>query len=251
MKIAVRMDGNMENIALPGKIKNILTDFVHAIKGIYKDGLVSVILYGSAARGDFSRRYSNINLAVVLRDASLDNLKRASGVMNKRCFRRLFVIFLTEEYMNRSRDVFPIEFLDMKENNMPLYGKDVLEGLEVDMRNLRFQCEQELKAKLINIKRQYLMARGAAALRGLVFKHLTSSLHIFRNLIRLKGGSPDYLKRDLLQALGREFEIDTGVFGRILEAKNKNLSLSYREAEALLFGFAAELEKAISSVDRL
>ena len=231
------MEGEMENIALPGKIKNILADFVRAIKDIYKDGLVSVVLYGSAARGDFSRRYSNINLAVVLIDARLDNLKRASGVIKEHCFRLLNVIFLTEEYVNRSADVFPIEFLDMKENNIVLYGRDVLKGLKIDVRNLRFQCEQELKAKLVNMKTLYLKNNNLHALRGLLFRSVTSVMHIVRSLAR----------SDAAPSLG----IKTEYIDKILEAKKSSARLGRKETEALFSKFVTELEGLIDIVDRI
>ena len=54
-------------------------------------------------------------------------------------------VFFTEDYIIRSTDVFPIEFLDMKENHVTLYGKDLFEAIAVDTKNLRFQCEQEIK----------------------------------------------------------------------------------------------------------
>jgi len=233
----------MVKINLPQKYTKILELFTKAVKDTYREGLISVILYGSAASGEFIGKHSNINLLVVLDNTDLENLARISKVTAGSKFKILSPLFFTEDYIKNSTDVFPIEFLDMKENYSVIYGKDVLTGLEIEMRNLRFQCEQELKAKLINIKKNYLSTLNKNALKQLLFKTFNSSLHILRNLIRIRGGVPPYLKEDILNELGRDFNMDTADLKKILSAKNNNLKLSSGEIEALFFAFVKELEK--------
>jgi len=242
---------SMEKIGLPQKYKDILESFIEAAKDIYQEGLVSVILYGSAASGEFNGRHSNINLLVVLDDAGLENLSRIAKVVSARKFKILSPLFFTEDYIKGSTDVFPIEFLDMKENYSVIYGKNVLTGLEIEMRNLRFQCEHELKARLINIKKNYLATLNKNALKQLLFKSFNSSLHILRNLIRIRGGVPPYLKEDILNELGREFNMDTAALKKVLSVKNSNLNLSHQELEDLFFVFVRELEKIIAVTDKL
>lgn len=241
----------MEQLNVPQKFKNILNHFIKSLKDIYGDGLISVILYGSAASGEVTYKHSNINLLVILNDMRLDNLNKISKLINKHRFSALSPLFFTEDYIMSSTDVFPIEFLDMKENYMVLFGKDVLKDLQIDARNLRFQCEQELKGKLINIKSVYLRNKNKYALRNLMFKSFTSIMHILRNLLRLKGKSPAYLKEDVLNEVSGEFHIDTTNFKKILEAKNKNLRLSYRQIGTLFFNLVEDLEKIVNIVDKL
>lgn len=241
----------MEQLNVSQKFKNILNDFIKSLKDTYGDGLISVILYGSAASGEFTYKHSNINLLVILNDMRLDNLNKISKLINKHRFSALSPLFFTEDYIMSSTDVFPIEFLDMKENYMVLFGKDVLKDLQIDARNLRFQCEQELKGKLINIKSVYLRNKNKYALRNLMFKFFTSIMHILRNLLRLKGKSPAYLKEDVLNEVSQEFHIDTTNFKKILEAKNKNLRLSYRKIGTLFFNLVEDLEKIVNIVDKL
>ncbi len=236
---------------IPEKIRGLLENFTSEIKDVYNDGLVSVALYGSAASNEFSDKYSNINLAVVLNDTTLENLTKMSTLMDKRRYRLFNLMFFTEDYIARSRDVFPIEFLDLKENHIALYGKDVFKDLKVDISNLRFQCEHELKAKLINIKRLYLKNRSKQALSDLLFRSFTSVLHILRNLVRLKGVTPSYRKEDLVKDIAREFQIDTSILEKILRAKIKGERLGYKEAESLFFSFVKEIERIADAVDQL
>jgi hypothetical protein len=161
-------------------------------------------------------------------------------------------LFLTEDYIANSTDIFPIEFLDMQENYLLLYGKDFLKDIQVDMRNLRFQCEHELKAKLIKLRQTYLLLNNnMPALRTLLFMSFTSILHILRNVLRIKGRKPPYLKHEVLKELASEFKIDIHVWEKILSAKNKKIKLTATEIKQLFISFVRELESIVTIVDKL
>lgn len=236
---------------VPSELQDLLNDFAGTLKDVYGNGLVSVFIYGSAASGEFTKKRSNINVAVILTDASLKNLSKLSRPLGQYRFRLLEPVFFSEEYMRQSLDVFPIEFLDMKENYAAVCGKDILQSITVDPRNLRFQCEQELKAKLINIKRSYLRTPSAAGRKELLFRSLTSSLHIMRNLLRLKGVTPPYAKPDIIERLEQAFNINMAPFKKALGAKLGQSRLAGRDVEALFFEFVETLENVVSLVDRL
>lgn len=236
---------------LPDKLRSLLEDFVKKLRNVYGDGLVSVILYGSTASGEYAGAQSNVNLAIVLDNACLPNLAGAAALLNKYRFRAIKPVFFTEKYIAASTDVFPLEFLDMKENHILLHGKDVLKNLRIDSRNLRFQCEQELKSKLINIKTAYISIRTAAGRRKLLFRLFTSSLHILRSALKLKGLPVAYSKEDIINEIAKEFGMDAGVSKKILAAKNGTLRLDGRSARELLFAFSEELETIADKVNGL
>jgi predicted nucleotidyltransferase len=241
----------MENVRLPHNKTLLLESFVEKLKKTYASDLVSAILYGSAASGEFSEKHSNINLLVVLKDTGLLTLSRTSELVRSRRYRTINPVFFTEAYINTSTDTFPIEFLDMKENYSVIFGRDVLKDLRIDTRNLRFQCEQELKSKLIMIKRRYLLASGRKELEQLLFKSLTSCIHILRNVLRLKSKEPSYLKCDVLSQTEKELSVDMTVLNEILWAKTKNMKLNHADVDALLIGFVKELEVIAGVVDTL
>jgi len=242
----------MKQLNLPQKLDNTLKDFINNLNDIYGDKLISVILYGSAASGEFVKRHSNLNLLVLLRNTDLENLKKVSGLTNKYRFRFIQPLFFTEDYIRSSGDVFPIEFLDMKENYTVLSGKDALKDISIDTRNLRFQCEQELKIKLINLKQMYLRRnKDKAVLSNLLLKSFTSILHILRNVLRIKGKQPPYLKQDILKDITAEFQIEVDRWEKILAAKNKQIKLKGKEIERLFVNFVRDVEKIVNTVDRL
>jgi predicted nucleotidyltransferase len=241
----------MKNAGLPDKEKMLLDGFIKKLKKIYTSDLISAILYGSAASGEFSDKHSNVNLLIVLKDTGLIALSKASSLVRLRRYRTINPIFFTETYINASTDTFPIEFLDMKENYSVIFGKDVLKDLRIDTRNLRFQCEQELKSKLIFIKHRYLLTSSQKELEQLLFKSFTSCIHVLRNILRLKGKEPPYLKCEVLSETEKELSVDTTVLNEILWAKTKNMKLNHADVDALLIGFVKELEVITGVVDAL
>lgn len=240
----------MQDLKLPQNLKENTQEFIQELKDIYQEGLISAVLYGSAASGEFVDTRSNINMLVVLENTDLDNLKRASRITNK--FKMINSLFLTERDIRNSLDIFPIEFLDMQENYRILYGKDVLGDIVIDIRNLRFQCEHELKSKLINLRQSYLrIYKDKLLLCNLLSKSFTSILHILRNVLRLKGRKPSYIKQDILKELATEFPINELVWESLLAARNKQIKLSGKALQDLFADFIKDLEKIIDIVDKL
>jgi len=241
----------MEATNLPDKIKKTIDEFVKLLKDAYGDQLVSVSLYGSAARGEYAAGHSNIDVVIVLADTSIDSLLKISKFINKRKFALVNPLFLTEYYIKRSTDVFPIEFSDMKDNHVVLCGKDVLKDMAIDTKNLRFQCEHEIKSKIINIKRAYIRTIDVRMLKNLLFKSTTSSLHIMRNLLKLKGTAASYAKGDVVDGISKEFGIDLTPVNKILDAKNRNLKLEREEIRRLFNCLVGILETISDEVDKL
>jgi len=240
----------MKELNIPDKLKSRIEDFLKRLQSAYGQELVSVAIYGSAASSEFIDKHSNINFLIVLKDTDCQHLHKATDIIQK--FPLFDPIFMTEQYINSSTDIFPIEFLDMNENNYLLFGKDTLSSIQIDTRNLRFQCEQELKIKLLSLKSAYLrMHKNKSVLRSLLFKSISSILHVSRNLLRLKNKPVPYKKEDIINSLGAEFQINTALWKKILDGKFKAIKLSNQETEQVFQDFVKEVERVADCVDRL
>src|SRR3974390_1646472 len=90
-----------------------LVDRLHFACG---DELVSVVLYGSAAREDFHEQYSDVNLLVVVKELGPKALESLSPVIawwsHENKLRPPMI--MTRQEMQESADVFAIELLDIK-----------------------------------------------------------------------------------------------------------------------------------------
>ena len=113
--------------------------------------LESIILYGSAASGEYETDYSNINLLVVLKDTSFSSLIALAPVVDSWVQqRRPAPMLITQDELERSADVFSIELMDMRRQHRVLFGVDVVASLQIPMVLHRAQLEYELREKLIS-----------------------------------------------------------------------------------------------------
>ena len=238
-------------IKFPPGSEETLKKFTERLRVIYGSCLISVVLYGSAARGEFGGRGSDINLLIVLADTSLANLARARGLIRSGPFRKIHPVFFNEDEIAASLDVFPIEFLDIKDNGRILYGKDIFKGASVDTRNLRYQCELEIRSRLTMIRSQYLFLSDISDTEKLLFRSLTSSIHIMRNLLRLKGVEPPSGSARILIEVERSCGVDVKAFNEALWARSKGMKLSRAETGAILAGLVNGVEHIARIIDGL
>ena len=138
----------------------------------------SICLYGSAAVGDYIPKRSDINIMVMVDRLGMEELQTCLKWIKKGRKKRITApLFLTAEHIQTSSDVFPIEFLEMKEKHIHIDGMDPFANLIIDPKNLRHQCEQQIMGKLIRMRQGYLeVGLKKNHLRGLLTASLTSLL---------------------------------------------------------------------------
>ena len=103
-----------------------LDEFVSRMQKAAGENLQSVILYGSAAAGDFNPEFSNLNLLCILRETSFARLSAIAPVVEWwHRHKHPAPLVMTREELERSADVFPIELLDMQQHHRVLFGENV------------------------------------------------------------------------------------------------------------------------------
>jgi hypothetical protein len=113
----------------------------------------------------------------------LDILASMSGFKKRRIRSPLI---MTEEYISRSLDVFPMEFLDIKLFHKTVYGPDHFQKVAIDKAQLRLQCERDLKGKLINLQRGYVSCGGGTRMvRALLLEALPGFFTLLRAMLFL------------------------------------------------------------------
>ncbi len=144
-----------------------INDFAGRLKEAAGTNLVSIILYGSAAAGDYVADHSDVNLLCVLRDTSFASLQALSPAVEwwRKQKRRTPLVMGAEE-LRRSADVFSIELLDMQQSYRVLRGEDLLKTLAIPAHFRRVQLEYELREKTILLRQGLLSAAGNAPACG-------------------------------------------------------------------------------------
>jgi predicted nucleotidyltransferase len=163
-----------------------LTDLVSRMKEYAADNLESLILYGSAARGDYKDGHSDLNVLCVLRSIAARELTRVTPVVHWWCKNQSepAPLFFTAEELRRSSDVFAIELFDMQENRRVLYGADVIAGISVPMNLHRVQVEHDLSTLLLKLRQHFLLSgQKESELRAAAAKSASSVLALLRHAL--------------------------------------------------------------------
>jgi predicted nucleotidyltransferase len=231
--------------------QSLLDEYTSQIKGLFGMNLVSVVLYGSSVTGEYHPKRSDLNILIVLGDASLSELRKARDVFHAWHKKHKVVpLVMDEAYIKTSLDTFPIEFLNMRAQYRVLYGRDVLAGLRFDKKWVRLQAERELKGKLLRLQQVYLEVRKAdKELAQVIYDSLNTFTAIFRALLFLKDQEHAASKQEVLSAVCREFGLEEGVFTDLWRVRNGELELKGRELEHLFEQYFQEIKKLHEAVN--
>ena len=229
--------------------------FIEDLRDTHGENLVSVIMYGSAAAGDFIPRESDYNLLVALERITPHELREAHACMRE--WRKLghpVPVYFTVGELRHGADVFPIEFHFMEFARTVLYGKDVLAGLEISDKFLRHQTEYELRSKLIKLRRAYIkVSTSSHGLVQLMAGSMASFAAIFRAVLLLYGLQPPVTKREILALIVEHLKIDGNAFDRILNIREHNFDGTLDEVSAneLFAEYMEQIELVIAAVDQI
>jgi hypothetical protein len=230
-----------------------IKQFVEKLRAAAGANLESVILYGSAASGDYNPAFSNVNLFCVLRDSSYPKLRSVASVVQWWDRQKQPPpLFMTREELERSTDVFTIEFVDMSQHHRVLWGDDVIAKLHVPMRLHRLQVEYELREKLILLRQHVLLAGdNERRIRELMVRSVASFATLFRHALIALGESAPLARRDAVAQLASRVGFDRSAIEQVLDARENKAKLKNLNAADILSAYLAAVEKVISAVDMI
>ena len=235
-------------------IQEALSALVDDLRATHGDNLASVVLYGSAAAGDHNEVRSDYNLLIALNRITPEDLRLAQAPMRE--WQRLgnpLPVYFTVEELSDAADVFPIEFHQMANARIVLYGHDPFEYAKLSDANLRHQTEYELRSKLIQLRRLYIPASvSIEKLCDLMSDSLSSFAALFRAVLLLNGEEAPVGKPDCVRATVRLLKLNPAPFERIFEFRSDgDLPTSEKEANDLFGSYMLQIEQVVEAVDEL
>jgi predicted nucleotidyltransferase len=233
--------------------QDLFAEFVEDYRKLFGDDLVSVILFGSAAGDDFRPGKSDVNVMIVLSETGVEHLDQAFGAVQKWRKKKFAVpLFVTEAYIKTSQDVFPIEYLDFRENHVLVYGTDILEGLSFQPEAMRRQCEREVKGKLLLLREALMESAGKAkTLEQVIRQSIQAFVAIFKALLFLKGMELPREKRAVIRAACEAFALNAGLFERLLDVRHDKVPRREDELKGLYREYLKEVRKLSQEIDAL
>ena len=227
--------------------------FIDDVRATHGRNLAAVILYGSAAAGDFIPKISDYNVLIALNKITPADLRNAHACMREwnRMGHPVPVYFTVSELQNAA-DVFPIEFHQMAKARKILYGTDVLAGLQISDDFLRHQVEYELRSKLILLRRSYIPASATEdGLKTLMAESLASFSTLFGAVLLLLGVEPPVTKHETTALAVERLGLDGLVFERIFNIREDNYAgkADLVSLNNLFAEYMEQIEKVIDAVD--
>jgi len=227
-----------------------LTELVKRLKEFAATNLECVILFGSAARGDFREGHSDLNIVCVLRSLSVEELGRLAGVVKWWCVdqKEPAPLFFTHEELRQAADVFAIEILDMKQGRRVLYGEDLVAAIEVPMNLHRLQIERDLRTVLLKLRQHYLRAPGNAhELVPVLRKSFSGVLTLLRHTVIAFGEAPPAHAKEIIARAASLTSADAACFESLLKLRESGEF--HGELVPLYGAYLKALEKVLHALD--
>jgi hypothetical protein len=227
-----------------------LTELVSRLKEAAGKNLESVILYGSAARGEFHPGSSDLNVLCTLVRIDVDEMQRlappvAWWMTEMKEPAPLF--FLTEE-LQRSTDVFAIESLDVKRSHRVLFGKDVMADLDVPMNLHRVEVEHELRLLLLRLRQHILhVGRNELELLAVLKRSISGAVTLLRHTLLAHGEEPPQGAKKIFARVEAVTGASAAAFARIYDYHESGVPQgdSFEAYDAYMHA----LEKVIVTLD--
>ena len=143
---------------LPERVRRWLNEFIQSAKDAFKDDLLSVTLFGSAAEGRL-RPSSDVNVILVLKkfdqaaaDALSDSFRAAHAAI------MLETMFILESEIALAAEAFAVKFADIETRHEVLFGKNYFADLEIDEAALKFRVRQVLANQVLRLRETYVLS---------------------------------------------------------------------------------------------
>jgi len=213
----------MSEINLRADIADRYKPFLEVLLENHRNKLHSILIVGSALTRDYDPKLSDINSVIVLHEMDLKFLELLAPLGKKYGKKRVAApLIMTPAYIYKSRDVFPIEFLNIKLLHHTVFGEDIFKDLDINKSDLRQQCERELKVKLIGLRQGYISAAGDQRVLAKGFADsFAGYMPLFKAIIVLLGKERPQNNQEILSVLADITGIRTEAFQQVLALKGR------------------------------
>jgi hypothetical protein len=189
------------------------------------NNLAGLILYGGLARGRYHPGKSDVNLVVLLRDASAASLAAVAPAL-RAAWRAVRVepLILTPSELQSAAELFPTKFLDIRDYHVVLTGEDPFARLQVGRENIRARVEQALRNLTMRLRRRFITVAADPRAQAQALAGVARPLAIeFRALLRVAGKEAPMEDRTgaVLDAAAQAFALDRDALARLAQLRRE------------------------------
>jgi len=234
-------------------IRPAVQTLLERVRADLGDDVVSLAVVGSAVTEDFHPRFSDINTVLVVKRRSHELLRLLAGYGKRLGRLKLRApLLMTGEYIDRSVDVFGVEFLDFQLNHAGVYGPDPFAELEFGREAVRLQCERELKGALISLRQGYIRALGKQKLvAGLLIDCAGQLAPLLRAMLWLIDVDRPRCAAPTVTAAAEAFEFEPDGLMTLMDFKRRHITPPSHQVETLFETAYQVVDHLARRVDRI
>jgi hypothetical protein len=239
--------------ALRMQIRDIVKSFAEKLIAELGENLQSITVVGSSLTEDFKPGQSDINTVLVLGRQTLRLLKLITPLAKPMRKKRISPpLLMTQSYIEQSRDVFGVEFLDFQLTHQTILGDDPFAALTFNKKDVRLQCERELKAMLIRLRQGYIAAAANKKLvRDVLISTAKGLMPFLRAMLWLKDIDRPTKAESTLRKATEQFLINKEPLITTRKWQHQKVRLSQVEVEGAFESVYATVEQLALIVDKL
>ncbi len=239
--------------ALPEQVRDGIKDFTEKLASELAENLQSMTVVGSSLTADFRPGQSDINTVLVLERQTLSALNSIASLAKPMRKKRISPpLLMTEPYIKQSLDVFGVEFLDFQLTHQTILGDDPFEKLTFDKKDVRLQCERELKAMLIRLRQGYIAsAANKKLVRDVLISTAKGLAPFLRAMLWLKDIERPAQAVPTFSKASEQFSISLEPLEAARNWQDQNVRLSDVEMENAFESVYTTVEKLALIVDKL
>jgi hypothetical protein len=208
---------------------------------------------GSSLTQDYKPGQSDINTVLVLDKLTVGSLDAIADLAKPISRKKISVpLLMTMDYIERSLDVFGIEFLDFQLTHQTILGRDPFASFSFAKRDVRLQCERELKATLIRLRQGYIAASANRKLvRDILIAATKGLAPLLRAMLWLKNiDRPAETEQTFKNAAG-QFAINMDFLTAVASWRHERVRLQEAEIKNAFQSVYTTVEQLALTVDKL
>jgi predicted nucleotidyltransferase len=233
-------------------MEDLLQELAQRLARAAGGNLQAIILYGSAATGEYRKNHSDLNVLCILHRTGTDDLEQLHEPLSwwKRKGFPVPQVF-TEEELRASADIFAIELLDMKVNHRMIFGDDFLPSLDVPTKLHKLQVERELRTNLVRLRQGILSVPPKdRVLVSLMDAAVSAFVTLFRHALLAFGEPLTVSKRHVVRRAAEIAKASPDAFFAILDLHEGKRKASDIDAQETLRGYMDLVERMTNETDR-
>lgn len=210
--------------------------------------LFSCILYGSAVRGEHVVGHSDINLLIVLSEATPEAHSVIAETIRSRP--RIEPFVLGRKGFDRSRLVFALKFASIQRNYRVLHGADILADFTPDRAMLRFLCEQSIRNLRLRLKHAFItFGHDRSRYSKFVFDAFPGIRVALTQILHCEGIDVPRTTRERVPVFSKAFSVDAGILVQVMEARANGRTFSIEEVNRCHDGLFSLLTHAVNWIE--